>query len=102
MALGLNKNYDESLNSWQIDVSGEIDISTAQNLKDALVASYSEHAGDIILDMSAVNYLDSSGLGVLISVYGDMKVSGHRLVLSELRDNVAKLLKITNLDKVLC
>jgi anti-sigma B factor antagonist len=102
MALSLGKNYDDAINSWQVDVSGEIDISTAQNLKDALVASHSEHAGDIILDMSAVNYLDSSGLGVLISVYGDMKSSGHRLVLTELRDNVAKLLKITNLDKVLC
>jgi anti-sigma B factor antagonist len=102
MALSLGKDYDDAINSWQIDASGEIDISTAQNLKDALVDSYSEHAGDIILDMSAVNYMDSSGLGVLISIYGDMKAAGHRLVLTELRDNVAKLLKITNLDKVLC
>jgi anti-sigma B factor antagonist len=102
MSLGLVKNYDEASASWLIQASGEIDVSNCQELRDAIEGAYSEHPGNILVDMSDVNYLDSSGLGVFIGVYGDMRTSGHRLILTEPRENVAKLLKITNLDKVLC
>lgn len=102
MAYSVKGNFDESLNQWFFELSGEIDISNAPQLKKELETAYSQKATDIIVDLSNLSYIDSTGLGALISVYGKMKSGGHRIVLTEPKENVKKLLSITSLDKVLC
>ena len=102
MAYSVKGNFDKDLNQWLFDISGEIDISNAQHLKKELESAYALNKADIIANISELSYIDSTGLGAIISVYGKMKNGGHRIVLVEPKENVKKLLNITSLDKVLC
>jgi len=102
MSLSINGNYDEKLNQWLFTVSGEVDISNATVLKKELEDAYFKKACDLMLDVSEMNYIDSTGLGVIIGVYGQIRGAAHRIVIINPRDNVKKLLRITSLDKVLC
>ena len=102
MAYTVKGNFDEGLNQWLFNISGEIDISNAPQLKKDLETAFAQKPADIIANVSDLSYIDSTGLGAIISVYGKMKKTGHRIVLVEPKDNVKKLLNITSLDKVLC
>jgi anti-sigma B factor antagonist len=54
----------------------------------------------IVLDLSKVTYMDSSGLGALVAVWFSAKKGGCELKLASLSDRVKELLHLTSLDKV--
>ncbi|MDR2162404.1 MAG: STAS domain-containing protein [Clostridiales Family XIII bacterium] len=101
MSLSINGNYDEQKKRWSFDLIGEIDISNAHQLRKQLEAAYDVHPSDIYLDLDKLNYIDSTGLGVIIGVYGAIRGNEHKTVILNPKDNVKKLLRITSLDKVL-
>jgi anti-sigma B factor antagonist len=101
MSLSINGNYDEKNDRWEFDLVGEIDISNAHQLKQQLEAAYAAHSTNIYLDLEHLSYIDSTGLGVIIGVYGTIRGSGHKTIIVNPKDNVRKLLRITSLDKVL-
>jgi anti-sigma B factor antagonist len=86
---------------WNFDLVGEIDISNAHQLKQQLEAAYAAHPTNIFLDLEHLSYIDSTGLGVIIGVYGSIRGKGHKTIIVNPKDNVKKLLRITSLDKVL-
>ena len=49
-----------------ITVTGEVDVSCADTLRNALVAALETKAAHITVDLSAVTYIDSTGIGVLV------------------------------------
>jgi anti-sigma B factor antagonist len=101
MALSINGNYDETKRRWNFDLRGEIDISNAHQLRQQLDAAYGARPADIYLDLDNLSYIDSTGLGVIIAVYGTIRNKGHKTIIVNPKDNVKKLLRITSLDKVL-
>jgi anti-sigma B factor antagonist len=58
-----------------IEVGGEIDVYTAPKLRDKITELVGNGVYDIIVDMEAVEFLDSTGLGVLVG--GLKKVRAH-------------------------
>lgn len=54
----------------------------------------------LVIDMENVNFIDSSGLGLLISVLKEMRSKGGKLVLSGISKYVSDLLDITNTNKL--
>jgi anti-sigma B factor antagonist len=101
MSLTINGNFSETENRWIFQPAGEVDISNAGQLKQQLETAFMQRAADIRLEMSELSYIDSTGLGVMISVYGEMKKTGHRITIVNPKDNVKKLLRITSLYHVL-
>jgi anti-sigma B factor antagonist len=101
MSLSINGNYDKANKRWDFDLRGEIDISNAHQLRQQLEAAYKAHPADIYLDLEKLSYIDSTGLGVIIGVYGTIRDKGHKTIIVNPKDNVKKLLRITSLDKVL-
>jgi anti-sigma B factor antagonist len=81
-------------------LKGEVDIYTAPRFKEDLLALIDEGATDILVDLTQVEFIDSTALGVLI---GGVKrlhpLQGHLLVIADSRP-VLKILSITGLDKV--
>jgi anti-sigma B factor antagonist len=55
----------------------------------------------LILDLSGIDYLDSAGLGVLMILYGNMKVRGGQLRLVAPGAKVLEVLKLTHTDSIL-
>jgi anti-anti-sigma factor len=55
----------------------------------------------LILDLSGIDYLDSAGLGVLMILYGNMKIRGGQLRLVAPGAKVLEVLKLTHTDSIL-
>jgi len=79
----------------------KLDASVAPELKSELITMHAEGAQNMILDMSAVKYTDSSGLSALLVGNRVYREDGGLFVLSGLNDHVVKLVKISQLDSVL-
>ncbi len=82
-------------------VSGELDGASAPALKDSLSAFTGELAGDLVLDIAGLSFIDSSGLALFIELQMKLDRTGHRLTLMQPTPMARRLLAITNLDRYL-
>lgn len=78
---------------------GRLVAETAPRLQDEVRALIPQ-AQTIALDLSDVQYMDSSGLGALVAIYVTTKRAGKRLQLIKLSERVQELMKITKLLSV--
>jgi anti-sigma B factor antagonist len=82
-----------------LEVTGEVDLSTADELRDAGTAALTPYGGTVRIDLAGVTFMDSTGLAALIAVYqhaGDR----HRVLVQNPRPNVQRLFEITGLDQI--
>ncbi len=100
MSIVINKSFDDIKDAWIIDVYGEIDIYTSDELKDSLIESISSKSKDIILNASNLEYIDSTGLGVLIGILKRLKSDAKDIYIINAKQNVRKIFNITGLDKI--
>ena len=95
------KIADENINGIDlVRVSGEVDIYTSQKLKEKLYEVVDRSKGDLKLDFEHVNYIDSTGLGVLVGALKKASQNNRKIYILNLKDNIKKLFLITGLDKV--
>jgi anti-sigma B factor antagonist len=79
----------------------KLDSSVSPNLKSQLVVLNAEGFKNIIIDMAATRYCDSSGLSAILVANRLCKNSGGMFVLSTPQENVSKLITISQLDSIL-
>lgn len=79
---------------------GEIDIYNASQLKENILSLVDEHEGNIILDCKGLKYIDSTGLGVLISTLKRIKEYDGEIHIKNLKPYIYKIFTITGLDKI--
>jgi anti-sigma B factor antagonist len=77
--------------------TGEIDLASAPLLKSRLVGLLEPGYTRVVLDLSEVRYLDSTGLGVLIA-FARRLPEGGKITLAHSPDSVRALLELTGLD----
>jgi anti-sigma B factor antagonist len=82
-----------------VSVTGEIDLGTASELSEAAVAAMREIGPNLVLDLSGVTFMDSTGLKVLLAVHRRAELSGGRLVLAGATRSVDRIVKITGFDQ---
>lgn len=100
MSLEIIRSYNEKENRWDVALSGEVDISNANQLRTALKQMSEEKPSTIEIDIQNLSYIDSTGLGVMIGAYGRMAEHDAALRLLNPRSNVERLLHITSLDHI--
>ena len=83
-----------------ISVRGEVDIATATRFREFLEASIEGDPDAVVIDLTGVTFIDSTGLGVLIGARKRCDAAGHslRLVVSEPR--ILKVFEITGLTEL--
>ena len=81
-------------------LGGEVDLYTAPELKQELHRLVGEGATRIIVDMSETTFIDSTTLGVLLSVVKRVRPEGGAVVLVCPDRNVKRIFEITLLDRV--
>ncbi len=79
-----------------IKLTGELDLATAQQLREALAAVAS--ASEVVLDLSELTFMDSSGLAVLVSLAGSRNGNGP-IVLLDPTPSIERLLAIVELEQ---
>src|ERR671932_2336220 len=83
-----------------VDVKGEIDVYTAPKLREKLIELVSDGSYDIVVNLEGVDFLDSTGLGVLVGALKRVKAHEGSLSLVCTQDKILKIFKITGLTKV--
>jgi anti-sigma B factor antagonist len=84
-----------------LDLSGRITLGDGSvTLRDAVKDTLGKGSKHILLNLADVDYIDSSGLGELVSAFTSVKNQGGELKLLHLTDKVHDLLQITKLYTV--
>lgn len=78
-----------------LTVSGDIDVDTAWELREALTETLGER--DTVVDMSGVEFLDSTGLGVLVAGYRQARNGERRMAIAGAPRRVLDILELTRL-----
>ncbi len=78
----------------------KLDTTLAPDMKSEVVKLHADGAGNLIMNMKNVKYTDSSGLSALLVANRLFKEKGS-FVLCEVQEHVMKLIKISQLDKIM-
>lgn len=100
MGLEVLKEFNSENKQWEVTPQGEIDIYTSADFKKVLLELLQENNTDIKIIGTSLDYIDSTGLGVLISVLKQMKEDDRTIIITDIKPSIKKLLELTSLDKV--
>lgn len=80
-----------------VEVGGEIDVATAPRLREQLIALVNDQRYHIVVSLEGVDFIDSTGLGVLISGLKRVRTHGGRFSLVCTEPRILKVFEITGL-----
>jgi len=79
----------------------EVDLTVSDDFKEALLARYNAGtAVDLLLDLSAVKFMDSKAIGAMVSVRKAVAAQGGRMGICGLHPHVAKIIRVVTLGAV--
>lgn len=90
-------NPDSLTHRVELALRGEVDAATARRGIDLLVAADPRPGDTVTFDLSAVDFIDSSGLSMLLKVRSYLDVMGCRLALANPSAPVVRVLELTGL-----
>ncbi|WP_307258661.1 anti-sigma factor antagonist [Oikeobacillus pervagus] len=99
----MNLTYEVKSENEKIDVwlNGEIDVYTAPKLREALESFSERNGAQITIHLSDVGYMDSTGLGVIVGIYKNLKTHDGHLRLTGLSKRLKRLFDITGLADIM-
>ncbi|HPU13592.1 MAG TPA: STAS domain-containing protein [Aeromicrobium sp.] len=83
-----------------VTVDGEIDVYTAPKFREVIVGAIESGNTRLIVDIESVDFLDSTGLGVLVGALKKVRASNGSLDIVCTSDRLLRIFAITGLDKV--
>jgi len=83
-----------------LEVGGEVDVYTAPRLRERLIELIEGGARSVVVDLGRVEFLDSTGLGVLVGALKRLRAVGGSLGLVCGQERLLKIFRITALDRV--
>jgi len=83
-----------------VQVAGEVDVYTAPQLREFLDQEIDAGHHHLVVDLSGVSFMDSTGLGVLVGRLKQIRLHDGSMRLVCAHDRVLKVFIITGLDKV--
>ena len=92
-------NFDKTGESLLIELNEEIDMGTCKTLRniiDGYIIKYSPK--ECIFDLGAVNFMDSSGVGLIMGRYNLIKMLNSKMTILNPADSIKKILSMTELS----
>lgn len=83
-----------------VGVTGEVDVFTAPKLREQLIDLVDQGAYQIVVDLEGVDFLDSTGLGVLVAGLKRAKTHDGSLSIVCTKEKILKIFRVTGLTKV--
>jgi anti-anti-sigma factor len=83
-----------------VEPVGILDGSRAGQIRATINEIINDGANIILIDLSGVTFMDSSGLGGLVTALKDVRLMGGRLCVCSINDQVRILFELTSMDKV--
>lgn len=91
----------ESGSAVVLHATGRLNLTNATDLKAVLASEVADGRSRLVLDLGGVDFIDSSGLGAVISGLKVARQAGGDLKIAAAGEQVRTVLKLTNLDRVL-
>ncbi len=83
-----------------IELSGEIDVSCAPQLKDLLQGLIDEGKNQLLIDLTEVPFMDSTGLGIFVNAFKRSQQAGGSIKFASPQESLRKVFSLTQTDKV--
>jgi anti-sigma B factor antagonist len=83
-----------------LDLAGELDLATCGTLR-ACLEQLDPGFQEVVLDLSRVSFVDSTGLSLFVTAQQEMAARGGRLVMRGPCGHVRKVLEVSGVDQVL-
>ncbi len=98
--MGFHIESVEKKNAAMIRVAGDVDMYTSPSLRDALVPFFKKNVMAVVVDLSRVSFMDSSGIATLVEGLQWSRKQDRQFILAGLGDTVSNALSLTKLDNV--
>jgi anti-sigma B factor antagonist len=82
-----------------VKVSGVVDLGKSPALRERMLALVREGVKGLVIDMSGVKYLDSSGMATLVDMLNRIEDKGGNMVVTGLPKEMRQMFRITHLDQ---
>jgi anti-sigma B factor antagonist len=96
----MNVNMEQRDGATIVRPEGDIDLSTSPDLRSTLQQAHEQAESRLIIDLSSVAYMDSSGVATLVECLQLSRRSGTNLLLCQLHERVLSVFQIARLDGV--
>lgn len=83
-----------------LNLSGRLDLASGSKLKEEIKKLTDKSQTSVHLNLSAVEFINSSGLGALVSIMKEIRLQKGRLTLSNLASYVQEIFEITQLSHI--
>ena len=83
-----------------VDCTGEVDLSSSTHLREALVKALNSEVASVLVNMTGVSYIDSSGIATLLEGLQFSKKTQKRYGLYGLQKNARSVLGLARLETV--
>jgi anti-sigma B factor antagonist len=83
-----------------LTVRGSLDINSAPQLAEEIDKIVSTKPGSVLVDLSALDLIDSSGVAALVKLYKGVRATGGAITISGARDQPLAIFKLLRMDKV--
>lgn len=84
-------------NKYVFDLNGSLDIYTSLDLKSALEDNLKESNLDVCINLDKLNYIDSSGIGILIKSLNYIQSLNGNMCVANLKPSIEKIFKVSGL-----
>lgn len=94
-----DKKLETNGNTQTIKLIGDLDVYSEDDFK-SFIDEKIDVNKDIIVDLDELEYLDSTGLGMFMSIYKMLDANGKSIKIINAKENIKKLFKITDLTDI--
>ncbi|CAN5791519.1 hypothetical protein BH23ACT12_BH23ACT12_23860 [soil metagenome] len=84
-----------------VSLLGDLDFHTARRLREKLLELHAQGINNVVLDMASLEFIDSSGLSVLVSGLKRLRNSDGNLTLKAVPEQTRRVLEVSGLSQVL-
>ena len=91
----MNAKFEEIDGKYVATLAGELDTAAAVEVEEILKPLYTSDGKDVVIDCTALEYIASSGLRILISILKGTKAAGSRVVMRNVNDDIKNVFKLT-------
>ncbi|ASV67245.1 anti-sigma factor antagonist [Cytobacillus sp. FSL W7-1323] len=99
--MNINIDVNHNQNITEVTVGGEIDVYTAPELKKELIPLSEKDNVEMIVDLSGVSYMDSTGLGVFVGLFKNVRAHDGQFKIIGLSSRLKRLFEITGLADII-
>ncbi|MFC1669917.1 STAS domain-containing protein [Spirochaetota bacterium] len=84
-----------------VEINEDIEISNIKAFRDSMLKIVENCESDMAIDFSKIEYIDSSGVGILISVTKELKKKNKKIHLTNLPERISKILELSSLNDLI-